>query len=331
MRIIEPSVELVGGNVGLFDRPKHVELCGRVCYKSESKITEDSAEKFIAGIIKRGHEAVLEHARITLSLSNHQDTYKLLMRVCAGMRKIGLYDYLTFTRRDNKYDTYVVSGNIRAWRGVFSFMFRNDYPFTNVLKRTWAENAPFFPEFFNPDAPYIPDTITDINPSPNMPLFDDPALRMRHSWYTLRFICDRGVTHEIVRHRPASYCQESTRYCNYSKADFGGEITVIEPYYLRDDVTAYNAWKRGCEAAETAYFDLLNADRTAQEARCVLPNSLKTELVMTATADEWLHFLKLRTAEAAHPQMREVATRAKEILAGQDAEVFSDEQIRNAQ
>ena len=329
MRIIEPSVELVGGNVGLFDRPKHVELCGRVCYKSESKITEDSAEKFIAGIIKRGHEAVLEHARITLDLSNRRDTYRLLNNsVIPHMRRGGLRDYLTFTQIDDK---YVVSGNVRAWRDVYKFMFGNGHFFTDSLKRTWAENAPFFPEFFNPDDPYNPDTITDINPSPDMPSFEDPALRMRHSWYTLRFICDRGVTHEIVRHRPASYCQESTRYCNYSKADFGGEITVIEPYYLRDDITAYNAWKRGCEAAETAYFDLLNADRTAQEARCVLPNSLKTELVMTATADEWLHFLKLRTAEAAHPQMREVATRAKEILAGQDAEVFSDEQIRDAQ
>ena len=328
MRIIEPSVELVGGNVGLFDRPKHVELCGRVCYKSESKITEDSAEKFIAGIIKRGHEAVLEHARITLNLSNNRDTYRLLNNsVIPHMRRGGLHDYLTFTNIDDK---YIVSGNVRAWRDVYRFMCWNGHFFPDSLKRMCAENASFFPEFFNPDDPYIPDTITDINPSPDMPSFEDPVLRMRHSWYTLRFICDRGVTHEIVRHRPASYCQESTRYCNYSKADFGGEITVIEPYYLRDDIAAYNAWKRGCEAAETAYFDLLNADRTAQEARCVLPNSLKTELVMTATADEWLHFLKLRTAEAAHPQMREVATRAKEILAGQDAEVFSDEQIRDA-
>ena len=86
MRIIEPSVELVGGNVGLFDRPKHVELCGRVCYKSESKITEDSAEKFIAGIIKRGHEAVLEHARITLNLSNNRDTWRMLNQMCGYMQ-----------------------------------------------------------------------------------------------------------------------------------------------------------------------------------------------------------------------------------------------------
>lgn len=327
MKIMEPSVSLVGGNVFYTNRPKHVELCGRVCYKSEAKITEDSAEKFIAGIIKRGHEAVLEHARITLNLSNRKDTYRLIQQVCIRMQKGGLHDYLTFTQYDG---VCIVSGNIRAWRDVCKFMYHTGTFFPDSIKRMWAENAPFFPEFFKDDDPYIPDTITDIDPAPGIPTFDDPVLRLRHSWYTLRFICDRGVTHEIVRHRPASYCQESTRYCNYSKADFGGEIAVIRPFYLHDGDLDYFAWKRGCEAAEKAYFDMLNADRTAQEARCVLPTSLKTELVMTATADEWLHFLKLRTAEAAHPQMREMATRAREILAEQDAEVFSDEQIRDA-
>ena len=327
MKMIDASVELVGGNVGLFNRPKHIELFGRVCYKSESKITEDSAEKFIANIIQRGHEAVLEHARITLDLSQHWNTYRLIGAIAQSMRTNGMCDYLAFTRGKVN---HIVSGNIRAWRNLCKYTRDYGQTFPDVMTRMFAENAPFFPEFFDPET-YIYDTLTDINPSKEISTFSDPELRKVHSWYTLRFICDRGISHEIVRHRPASYCQESTRYCNYSKADFGGEITVIRPYYLHDGDSDYRAWKLSCEAAETAYFDMLNADRTAQEARCVLPNSLKTELVMTATADEWLHFLKLRTAEAAHPQMREVATRAKEILVGQDAEVFSDEQIRNAQ
>lgn len=329
MKIIEPSVSLVGGNVFYADRPKHVELCGRVCYKSEDRITEESAEKFISGIIKRGHEAVLEHARITLDLSNYRDTYRLLFNsVCQYMRKAGLRDYLTFTQYN---DVYIVSGNIRAWRDVCKYMFNHWHFFPETIKRMWAENAPFFPEFFKEDGPYIYDTITDTNPAPGMPGFEDPALRLRHSWYTLRFICDRGISHEIVRHRPVAYCQESTRYCNYSKGDFDGQITVIKPGFLYEGTFAYDRWKNACEAAESAYFDLLtNGDCDAQRARDVLPTSLKTELVMTATADEWLHFLKLRTAEAAHPQMREVATQARRILAGQDAEVFSDESIRDA-
>lgn len=199
MRIIEPSVEFItpiDGKAIL----KRIEQCGRVCYKSEDKITEDSAEKFVANIIKRGHEAVLEH--------------------CS---------------------------------------------------------------------------------------------------FTVKFTCDRGVSHEIVRHRLAAYCQESTRYCNYSKDGFGNEITVIEPCYLiqgreeheeglvSPEQKKYITWWHACRDAEKYYFNLLNAGCTPQEARAVLPNSLKTEVVMTANIREWRHFFKLRCSKAAHPQMREVA------------------------
>lgn len=187
MKIISPNVEILtplDGQAVL----QHIERCGRVCYKSEDKITDTSAAAFVAGIIKRGHEAVLEHFNITV-----------------------------------------------------------------------------------------------------------------------KFICDRGVSHEIVRHRLASYCQESTRYCNYSKDGFGGEITVIQPCYLATCGAGYQMWKEACEAAETAYFNLLNFGCSPQEARAVLPNSLKTEVVMTANLREWRHFFNLRTAPAAHPQMREVA------------------------
>ena len=327
MRIVEPKVELIGRNVGVFNRHKHVELCGRVCYKSESHITDDSAEKFIAGIIKRGHEAVLEHARITLNLTDYPTTFSELKDAAQEMRDTGLTDYMAITNWDVK----IISGNIRAWRNLFKFMKANAFPLGDkVFIRMWHENAPFFPEFTSPDDPYVYDTLTDIDPDVPVPVFESKSLRRIHSWYTLRFTCDRGVSHEIVRHRPASYCQESTRYCNYSKADFGCEIAVIRPFYLQEGEPIYDTWKRACEAAESAYFTSLTAGYTPQQARCVLPTSLKTELIMTATADEWLHFLNLRTAEAAHPQMREVATRAKEILKTQDPEVFSDEQIRDA-
>lgn len=167
---------------------KRLEQCGRVCYKSEAKITDTSAPAFVAGIIKRGHEAVLEH--------------------CS---------------------------------------------------------------------------------------------------FTVKFICDRGVSHEIVRHRVASYCQESTRYCNYSKEGFGSEITVIKPCFLHPYTDGFNLWEEGCLFAEQTYFNLLECGCSPQEARSVLPNSLKTEVVMTANIREWRHFLKLRCSPAAHPQMREVA------------------------
>lgn len=187
MKIIPASVEFItpiDGDVIL----KRLEQCGRVCYKSEDRITEGSAEKFLANIIKRGHEAVLEH---------------------------------------------------------YSF--------------------------------------------------------------TVKFICDRGVSHEIVRHRMASYCQESTRYCNYSKDGFGRGITVIRPCYLTPNSSGMVFWEHACKVAEDCYLNLLERGYTPQEARAVLPNSLKTEVVMTANIREWRHFLKLRTSAAAHPQIREVA------------------------
>lgn len=187
MRIIEPSIEIltpIDGEAIL----KMLEAVGRTCYKSEDKIQEGSAEKFISNIVKRGHEAVIEHYNITV-----------------------------------------------------------------------------------------------------------------------KFICDRGVTHEIVRHRLASYCQESTRYCNYANDKFNGEITVIKPMFLEVGTDGWELWHDAYAMAEKFYFDLLDFGCTPQEARAVLPNSLKTELVMTANIREFRHFFNLRCSKVAHPQMREVA------------------------
>lgn len=185
MKIIKPYVEICDPIDG-FEILQKIEKCGRVCYKSENKMFQGSAKKFVEHIIKRGHESVLEHVSITF-----------------------------------------------------------------------------------------------------------------------KFVVDRGVSHEIVRHRVASYSQESTRYCNYSKDDFGSEITVVEPYFF-EGTYAYTLWEDAMRMCETAYFKLLNAGAKPEEARTVLPNSLKTELVMTMNLRELRHFLKLRTADAAHPQMREV-------------------------
>lgn len=130
---------------------------------------------------------------------------------------------------------------------------------------------------------------------------------LEHEKVTVRIICDRGVSHEIVRHRIAAYSQESTRYCNYSNSKFGNEITVIEPLFFKDNPERYELWKTAMEQAEATYFSLLKIGASPQEARSVLPNSLKTEIVVTYNLREWKHFFKLRTSPAAHPQMREIA------------------------
>lgn len=130
---------------------------------------------------------------------------------------------------------------------------------------------------------------------------------LEHQFITVRIICDRGVSHEIVRHRLASYTQESTRYCNYTKGKFGSEITVIEPCFWSQDDEKYRVWKQTIEQIEACYNKLIELGATPQEARSVLPNSLKTEIVMTMNLREWRHFFTLRTSPAAHPQMREIA------------------------
>ena len=129
---------------------------------------------------------------------------------------------------------------------------------------------------------------------------------LEHSFLSVRFTVDRGVTHELVRHRLCSFAQESTRYCNYSGEKFGHDVRFVIPYFFKDKPDAFGIWADACVRAEQAYFDLLDGDATPQEARTVLPNSTVADIVVTANFREWRHILRLRTAKDAHPQMREV-------------------------
>lgn len=129
---------------------------------------------------------------------------------------------------------------------------------------------------------------------------------IEHGNITVRFICDRGVSHELVRHRIASYSQESTRYANYSMDKFGNEITVIKPLFWSDQSAEYKVWLGAVQHAEEAYLALIKAGARPEEARSVLPNSLKTEIVATCNVREWRHILSLRCSPAAHPQMRQI-------------------------
>lgn len=130
---------------------------------------------------------------------------------------------------------------------------------------------------------------------------------IEHEKVSVKIICDRGVSHEIVRHRIASYSQESTRYCNYSQERFGNELTFIRPCFWNDESEKFDIWKETMTTIEQNYFRLLELGASPQEARSILPNSLKTEIAVTMNLREWRHFFKLRTARAAHPQMREIA------------------------
>ena len=190
MKIIEPSYEILTEiSEGGIKELQHIEKIGRVCYKSEDKITEDgeSAKKFVKMLIGRGHEAMIEHSSLSV-----------------------------------------------------------------------------------------------------------------------KFTVDRGVSHELVRHRIASFAQESTRYCNYSKDKFDNGITFIKPFFFNRDSKSYSYWVEAMDVAEETYLKLIDNGVTPQEARSVLPNSTKTEITITANYREWRNFFKLRTAKAAHPQMQEI-------------------------
>lgn len=145
---------------------------------------------------------------------------------------------------------------------------------------------------------------------------------LEHASATFRFTTDRGVTHEMVRHRLAAYSQESTRYCNYGNEKFGGEITVIRPPFKTEAGEGF--WEDAMDFAERSYLCLLKSGEPPQIARSVLPNSLKTEIVMTANFREWLHVFSLRTSEAAHPQIKEIMNAAQIILSQQYPAVFGE-------
>lgn len=147
---------------------------------------------------------------------------------------------------------------------------------------------------------------------------------LEHVSVTARFICDRGVSHEIVRHRIGAYSQESTRYCNYSKGKFGNEITVIQPDMWPICDVRQTVWFDACSRAEDHYFDLLASGATPQEARSVLPNSLKTSVVVTYNMHMWRHFLRLRCDPATHPQMQQVSNMARRLLTEQYPVFFED-------
>lgn len=135
---------------------------------------------------------------------------------------------------------------------------------------------------------------------------------LEHASASIRITCDRGISHEIVRHRIASYTQESTRYCSYNKEKFGGELTFVRPPFLEGE--SLKTWAFACQRAEGTYMELLSQSITPQIARSILPTCLKTEIVMTCNLREWIHFIKLRGSKAAHPQIRVIANLILEEL-----------------
>lgn len=286
MKLIKPSFEIWEQPAGLEGVYKQIEKVGRVCYKSEDKITEDSAKGFVDRMIKSGHGAMLEHGTVYLQ-------YEVVKGAINPLTKYYL----------NKYS------KVKAKEGAIGETMRL---FVTTNLRVLVENG------WLKDLEYI----------------CEPT-EFHERRVTVHFVCDRGVSHEFVRHRVMSFAQESTRYCNYSKDKFGNELTFIIPCWLDIPTGHYAYWDGDwCDIdkmkiqlpggehkdidaflwtlnnAETHYTLLINSGWKPQEARAVLPNSLKTELVVTGFTFDWSHFFDLRargTTGAPHPQAKELA------------------------
>ena len=280
MRFVKPSVDIIT-EPDLF---KRIEIGARTCYKSEDKITDDSAEKMVKALIRRGHESPLEHSNI-IAWFNMSAFTLFEGTLLAYTESTNLHHFIHVSAPDNNF--IYCGGNLRAWRALAKET--RDFP---LIYELFGEH-PAFKDLELKPTQHIPDT--------ECGLLNGPCGDSSIDIVTARFICDRGVSHELVRHRVASFSQESTRYVNYEDG-----LTLVEPWWWPEQETTDTAFIRAsCQAAEDAYRSLISSGASPQKARCVLPNMLKTEVVMTATIEQWQTLiLPLRLSKAAHPDIR---------------------------
>lgn len=270
MELVKPSVTLIEENNIL----KKIELAGRTCYKSEDKITEGSAEKFVKMLCNHRHTAMTEHGTV----------------------------YLTFYWQRMPDEDMAIFENIMNSRFTEVIYEKDNYYSTTNFRVIFEQCGEDFDKTIH--------FIENYGVAPT---------EYHDKRYTFKIVCDRGVSHELVRHRVFSFAQESTRYVNYKKKGmqfitpaWWGKDT--QEFVIADTEREYIIFYEACKDAERAYNQLLGLGQTPQQARAVLPNALKTEVVMTGTLSQWKEFLKLRTAPDAHPDIQIIANKIQEIL-----------------
>ncbi len=295
MKVISPGFEVLDDYFTSGRILEQIERCGRVCYKSEDKITAESAPPFIRGIIKRGHESVIEMAQVVMRIradspTVFQEFFELIPRFCQATR-VG----------ENE---FIISGNPRSFRDLARRA--PGLELVGAVARLLSESCPIVFEDLidNPDLARGSGVEVRLLDAAEVDALPVDQL-VRHRTLLLHITVNRAVTHELVRHRIASYLQESQRYCRYGEAKFGGEVVFIKPCFFKEDSPEYSIWKQAMEETERHYLKLLETS-SPQAARTVLPNSCKTEIMVNATLEEWFHILRLRASKAADPSMREI-------------------------
>lgn len=288
MKLIESSVQIIEEK----DPYKMIELAGRTCYHSLDKITEDSSKEFVDRMIKLGHGAMLEHGTIYLTIDGEDPNLSKIQSNPHTKVNLVPYEVLTEGNYTISYKAHITT-NLRV-----------------LIENNLKELLQY-----------------QVEPTEH-----------HEKRITAKFICDRGVSHEFVRHRVFSFAQESQRYCNYNKDKFNNELTFIRPTWLNIPTGDYTYWDGDwCDIdnmkiqlpsdngiadnflwclnnAGMQYRLLINKGLKPQEARAVLPNATKTELVMTGFESDWEGFLSLRTSKNAHPDAQRLSLKLKELL-----------------
>ena len=268
MKLINSSVEVIEPTgYTLQNVYEQIEFAGRTCYKSEDKITEESAKGFVDRMIASKHNAMLEHGTVYLRVPVNIEVASNYLDSFDTYTKMKLVSTHKFDLNGKSLNWWAITTNYRV-----------------LVENGWLDDLKYLCE----------------------------PTQYHEKRTTARFICDRGVSHELVRHRVFSFAQESTRYCNYSKDKFGNELTFIKPSWWKEEdnevATLYiQPWRN----IENCYLTLIENGIKPQDARAILPNALKTEVVMTGFESDWDHFFELRCAKAAHPDMQKLANELK--------------------
>lgn len=293
MQIVDPSYT-IQDDLDKASLVVRLEACGRICYKSEDLINKDSALPFVKKIAAHGHNSVMEMAVVTLGVKCTDEQFDALLALEPK--------YLFIDRLDSE---VLVTASIRSLRELYqragktaiveamvAFMAGgHDYLFEGVWDGGHGQLAENNIEVRKLELAEV-ETLS-------------PELLAKHRFSGVLFITNRAVTHEIVRHRPCSFLQESQRYCRYSQDKFDNQVTFIKPMFYEEGTEEFALWQKAMEDTEAIYLKLLETS-TPQAARTVLPNSCKTEILVYCNLAEWRHIFNLRTTPAAEPSMREV-------------------------
>ncbi len=309
MKVVAPSFEVLD-NLDTESLAVRIEFCGRICYKSEDKIDRESALPFVSKMAEHGHNSVLEMGVVTLEVDcadKNQVTELFLTQP----------RYLQISRNGNR---LLVTGSVRAFRELL--MFHPDCAVVDAMCAHLNQSHPYFFSTILPENGFAADGSIKVRKVELSEVDQFPADKLlKHRHIAVKFIVNRAITHEIVRHRPCSFLQESQRYCRYSDDKFGSEVTFIQPMFFKDDSPEYAIWQKAMLDTEQMYLQLLETS-TPQAARTVLPNSCKTELIVYANLAEWSHIFKLRSTKAAEPSMREVIIPLQEDFSQRFPAVF---------